>query len=167
VTRFESRNLSEADVPASRSAIWAVLSDPDLLARFTPLIKAIRANGDLWCWQLSGISALGVKVAPSFSERMTFVELERIDFEHDPPSGATEKAGANGVYTLEDLGDGLTRLFIDITIWVDLPLPSLSRRAVEKVMAESMDRTGHRFAKNLYQHLEIDPSTVTERTPSP
>ena len=166
MTRFESRNVSEADVPSSRQAIWDVLSDPDLLARFTPLIRAIHPDGDLWCWQLSGISALGVEVAPSFSERMKLVDLERIDFRHDPPKGAQERAGADGVYTLEDLGHGVTRLFIDLTIWVDLPLPKLSRRAVERVMAETMDRTGDRFAQNLYRHLGIDPSTVEERTPA-
>lgn len=165
MTRFDRRHRAEADVPAERRAIWAVLSDPDLLARFTPLIKAITANGDVWCWQLTGISALGVKVAPSFTERMSFVEGERIEFRHDPPEGAVEKAGANGVYTLSDLGAGLTRLSIDITVWVDLPLPGLSRRAVERVMAESMDRTGDRFAHNLYAHLHIDPDQVVERTP--
>ncbi len=166
MTRFESRNLSEADVPAPPSALWEVLSSPDLLARFTPLIREIRADGDLWCWQLSGISALGVEVAPSFSERMTLVDQERIDFRHDPPSGASERAGADGTYTLAPLDGEAARLFIDITIWVDLPLPKVSRRAVEKVMAESMERTGDRFAANLYRHLEIDPSRVVERTPS-
>ncbi len=165
MTHFESRNVSEADVPTTPSAIWDVLSSPDLLARFTPLIREIRADGDLWCWQLSGISALGVEVAPSFSERMTLVDQERLDFRHDPPSGASERAGADGTYTLSPLGDDATRLFIDITIWVDLPLPKVSRRAVEKVMAESMDRTGDRFAANLYRHLDIDPNRVVERTP--
>jgi len=166
VTRFESRNLSEADVPATRAAIWEVLSDPGLLARFTPLIKAITAHGDLWCWQLTGISALGLKASPSFSERMTFTEQERIEFRHDPPAGATEKAGADGLYTLADLDRGRTHLAIDITIWVELPLPKLSRRAVERVMAESMARTGDRFAHNLYDHLGIDPAQVVDRTPT-
>lgn len=166
MTRFECRHVSEADVPAPRPQIWDVLSDPDLLARFTPLIERISTDGDLWCWQLSGISALGVSVKPSFSERMAFATGERIDFRHDPPTGSEEKAGANGVYTLADLADAGTRLFIDITIWVDLPLPRLSRRAVERVMAESMARTGDRFAQNLYDHLDIDPTRVVERSPA-
>lgn len=166
MTRFESRNLSEADVPASPADIWAVLSSPDLLARFTPLIKAIKADGDLWCWQLTGFSALGTSVAPSFSERMKLVDQERIDFAHDPPTGSNERAGADGTYLLTDLGEGRTRLFIDITIWVDLPLPRLARRAVERVMDESMDRTGDRFASNLYRHLGINASDVVERTPA-
>lgn len=167
MTRFDRRHRAEADVPAARSTIWDVLSNPDLLARFTPLIKAITAHGDVWCWQLTGISALGLHVAPSFTERMSFVEGERIEFRHDPPEGSTEKAGADGTYTLADLGAGLTRLSIDITVWVDLPLPGMSRRAVERVMAESMDRTGDRFAHNLYSHLGIDAAQVVERTPSP
>lgn len=167
MTRFESRNRSVADVPAPPAAIWEVISSPDLLARFTPLIREIRTDGDLWCWQLSGISALGVSVAPSFSERMTFRPEERIDFRHDPPDGAVERAGADGTYTLADRGDEGTRLSIDITIWVDLPLPRVSRRAVEKVMAQSMDRTGDRFAANLYRHLDIDPADVVEHAATP
>lgn len=167
MTRFESRNQSEADVPVTSAAIWEVLSSPDLLARFTPLIREIRPDGDLWCWRLSGISALGVEVAPSFSERMTLVEEERIDFRHDPPAGSSERAGAEGTYTLTPLEGEATRLFIDITLWVDLPLPAVSRRAVERVMARSMERTGNRFAANLYRHLDIDPADVVERIPAP
>lgn len=163
MTRFNSRNRSEADVPVSRAVIWKVLSDPALLARFTPLIKEIVPHGDLWCWRLSGISALGLHVAPSFSERMAFTEPERIEFRHDPPAGSDERAGAEGTYLLTELDGDATRLSIDIKIWVDLPLPRLSRRAVERVMAESMDRTGNRFAHNLYRHLDIDPTKVVER----
>jgi hypothetical protein len=50
-------------------------------------------------------------------------------------------------------------------MWVDLPLPKLSRRAVERVMAESMQRAGDRFAENLYRHLDIDPADVEIRVP--
>lgn len=166
MTVFSRRHVSEADVPATRQEIWEVLSDPELLARFTPLIEKITTHGELWCWQLTGISALGVSIRPSFTERMALVDRERIDFRHEPPAGSDEKAGADGVYTLQDLGDVGTRLFIDITIWVDLPLPRLSRRAVERVMAESMARTGDRFAQNLYDHLGVDQARVVERTPA-
>jgi carbon monoxide dehydrogenase subunit G len=166
MTRFSRRHVAEADVPAARQEIWAVLSDPDLLAGMTPLIDRITTHGDVWCWQLGGISALGVRAAPSFTERMAFTPGERIDFRHDPPPGGDERAGADGVYTLADLGDAGTRLSIDITIWVDLPLPRVSRRAVERVMAESMARTGDRFAQNLYAHLGIDDTRVVERQPA-
>lgn len=155
---FTNRNRSVADVPAARSAIWAVLTDPDRLAGLTPLVKAITVDGDRWCWKMSGISALGVEVAPSFTERMTFEPQERIEFRHEPPPGATERAGADGTYTLQALGDDATRLAIDITISVELPLPRAARRAVERVMATTMDRTGAQFAENLYRELGLDPS---------
>ena len=91
----------------------------------------------------------------------------RSRFEHRPPAGSTERAGADGRYELDDRGDGRTRLFVDISLCVDLPLPRLSRRAVEKVMATTMQRTGDRFGLNLYRRLGIDPSTATSRTLSP
>lgn len=166
MTRFQNRNRSEADLPVERARIWEVLADPGCLAALTPLIRDITADGDTWCWHLSGISALGVSVAPSFTERMVFTPQERIEYHHEPPAGTTEKAGADGVYTLSDLPDGGCRLFIDLTMWVDLPLPRLSRRAVERIMAESMQRAGDRFAENLYRHLDIDPSKVTIRIPA-
>jgi hypothetical protein len=124
VTRFQNRNRSEADLPVDRERIWEVLTDPGCLAALTPLIRAITADGDTWCWQLSGVSALGVSVAPSFTEQMTFTPVERIVYRHAPPSGTTEKAGAEGVYTLTELPERRCRLFVDLTMWVDLPLPS-------------------------------------------
>lgn len=166
MTRFQNRNRSEADLPVARQRIWEVLTDPGCLAALTPLIKDITADGDRWCWQLTGISALGVSVVPSFTERMVFTPTERIEYHHEPPTGTTEKAGADGVYTLSDLPDGGTRLFIDLTMWVELPLPRLSRRAVERVMAETMQRAGDRFAANLYAHLGIDPADVEIRVPA-
>lgn len=152
MTTFSSRNQSTAVVPASREAIWAVLSDPETLAELTPLVKAITAAGDLWCW------------------RMTFTEGEWIRFEPDPPFGSDQRAGAEGTYELIDAPDGGTMLVIDITIRVELPLPRAARRAVEKVMAAIMARTGDRFARNLYKKLGLDPawgpSDVTAWLPS-
>jgi hypothetical protein len=40
-------------------------------------------------------------------------------------------------------------------------MPRLSAVAVEKVMKTSMQRTGKRFAVNLYHRLGLDPSTIT------
>ena len=158
--RFSSRNVSRADVPAPRHAIWEVLTDPDVLAELTPLLEGITVNGDHWCWKLGGIKALGVEVAPSFTEHMTFDEPSRIVFRHDPPAGATERAGAEGVYDLIERGPDATQLSIDITLHVELPLPALSRRAVERVMSSTMARTGDVFGQRLYRRLGIDPSTV-------
>lgn len=159
MTAFSSRNQSTAEVPASQAAIWSVLSDPDALARLTPLVRAITADDDLWCWQLQGISALGISVAPAFTERMAFTDGACIQFRPDPPFG-DQRAGATGSYELFERDEGVTHLAIDITIEVDLPLPKLSARAVERVMATTMARTGDRFARNLYEELGLDPATA-------
>lgn len=164
---FSSHNRSTAEVPASRQQIWAVLRDPDALAELTPLVERITVDGDRWTWQLHGVSALGVQVSPAFTERMIFTEGERIEFHHDPPAGADERAGAEGTYVLADAGEGRTHLAIDITIEVDLPLPRLSAKAVERVMATTMARTGDRFARNLYRRLGIDPHWTPEDGPRP
>ncbi len=155
MARFEATNVSEADVPAPRDKIWAVISSPERLAALTPLIEGITATGDTWCWQLRSISALGVRVAPSFTEQMSMEEGHRLSFEHRPPRGATEWAGAKGTYVLVDLPDGGTHLSVDLTLYVELPLPALSRRAVQRVMSTMMIRTGEKFADNLYADLGI------------
>jgi carbon monoxide dehydrogenase subunit G len=158
MARFESRNVSEADVAAPREKIWASVSSPACLGRLTPLIDTIVADGDLWRWSLKSISALGMQTKLSFTERMTFEEGRSIIFEHHPPDGTVERAGARGTYTLADLDDGGTHLSVDITLHVDLPLPAISRRAVERVMASTMARTGKMFAANLDAHLGIGPA---------
>ena len=52
---FSAQTESDAVVPASRSDIWAALTDPDLLPRLTPFLEHIEADGDLWRWELSRI----------------------------------------------------------------------------------------------------------------
>lgn len=160
MTCFQTRNVSNGDVPVPRSAVWEVLTDPQCLTEMTPLLNGISVDGDRWCWQLSGIRALGVEVAPSFTEQMVFDEPSRITFRHAPPAGQTERAGADGVYELTELAPDRTHLSIDITLHVDLPLPALSRRAVERVMASSMARTGDVFAERLYRRLGVDPAAI-------
>lgn len=159
--RFSARNHSIAEVPASRADIWSVVRSPATLAEMTPLVADITVDGDHWCWQLAGISALGIEVAPAFTERMTFVDHERIEFEHDPPPEPPERAGARGVYVLDELGDHRTRLEIDIALHVELPLPRVSRTAVERIMRASMQRTGDVFADRLYARLGVDPADAT------
>ena len=94
---------------------------------------------------------------------MTFVPISRIDYHHEPPPGSTERAGVNGTYRITKVDDGVSKLAIDLSLCVDLPLPGFSRRGVEKIMAGTMGRTGDGFARNLYRHLGIDPGTVTMR----
>lgn len=159
---FESTNFSEADVPASREKIWAVVTSPERLAQLTPIIERITADGDLWCWKLKSISALGAQMAPSFTELMSFEGGTLLTYEHRPPPGKIERAGAKGTYRLADLPDGGTHLSVNLTLHVELPLPAVSRRAVERVMSTMMARTGDRFAKNLYAYLGADNSPGPE-----
>jgi len=151
---FSARTHAEAVVLAPQQDIWAALVDPDLMAQFTPFLKKITADGDHWVWEMSGIDVLGMKVAPSFTEKMTFTEPDRIEFRHDPPSGEKEKAGVEGWYQLSPAVDGEgTSLVTELEITLDLPLPRAAGRAVRATMSKVIDTMGDRFSKNLLDHL--------------
>jgi carbon monoxide dehydrogenase subunit G len=154
MTRFSARDRSTEVVRADRAAVWAALTDPELLPRLTPYLHSIDVDGDRWRWNMVRIPVLGLSIAPSFTEKMTFDEPRRIEFTHDPESGQ-EKAGVEGTYDLEEVADG-TRLAIDIDICVDLPLPGLSRSAVQGAMRGVIGVMGRRFATNLLRHLGAD-----------
>ena len=151
---FSARTNAEAVVLAPQQDIWDALVDPALMAGFTPFLKKITAEGDHWVWEMSGIDVLGVKVAPSFTEKMTFTEPDRIEFRHDPPSGEKEKAGVEGWYQLSPAvdGDG-TLLATELEITIELPLPKAAGRAVRATMSKVIDTMGDRFSKNLLDHL--------------
>jgi carbon monoxide dehydrogenase subunit G len=151
VARFTARDRSTEVVQADRSALWAALTDPALLPVLTPYLHSIEVDGDRWRWNMARIPVLGVSVAPSFTELMTFDEPSRIGFTHDPQAGP-EKAGVEGTYLLEEV-DGGTRLAIDLEICVDLPLPGMARGAVERAMRGVIAAMGRRFAANLLRHL--------------
>jgi carbon monoxide dehydrogenase subunit G len=156
---FSARNISASTVPVTADQIWAQICDPASLTALTPLVRSIVVEGDLWRWQLTGIEALGVSVAPTFTERMEFIEPRLIRFSHETSDGDHERAGADGTYELTPRGDE-TELKVDIALTVELPLPRLSAGAVERVMKTSMQRTGKRFAINLYHRLGLDPATI-------
>jgi hypothetical protein len=159
VNRFSATTESSAVVAADRAAIWAVLTDPVLLPKLTPLLERIDAEGDLWRWHMKRIAALGVAIIPSFDVRMKFQDHSRIDYEPNEPDGV----GPEGWYVLGDT-DGGTELAISLTLHLDLPLPKASTRAVRKVMTTTMTRTGDRFSTNLSRHLGIDgPSAAATR----
>ena len=52
-----------------------------------------------------------------------------------------------------DLGDGGTHVAIDLEIWCDLPLPRISRRAVETVMHGVIAVMGKRFSTHMIHTL--------------
>jgi carbon monoxide dehydrogenase subunit G len=156
VTVFQANTHAEAVVLASQQDIWDVLVDPDLIARFTPFVKRITADGDHWRWEMSGLEVLGKSVAPAFTERMVLKEPDRIEFHHDPPAGVKEKSSVEGWYDLssvpEDEGGG-TALVTDLTISLDLPLPGVARSAVKGAMGKVIGTMGNRFSANLLEHL--------------
>ncbi len=152
--RFSASTESQAVVSADRLAIWAALTDPVVLPQLTPLLTRIETNGDLWRWEMSRINLLGIIVNPTFTERMTFREGQRIAYSHEPPLGAKEWAGAEGWYELSDTRAG-TRLSISLTLSVDLPLARFSAPAVSTAMRTAMAVTGSRFAINLEHHLGV------------
>jgi carbon monoxide dehydrogenase subunit G len=165
---FSARNISVSTVPVSSERIWELITDPDMLAALTPLVRSIEASGSVWTWTLNGIEGLGLRVEPVFTERMKFTEGRQIVFTHEPPPGIKERASVEGTYDLTPDGDSATGLKVDLVLSVDLPLPGLSRPAVERVMNSSMRITGKRFASNLYDELDLDPAgmTITEVAPS-
>ena len=158
MTSFSASTHAEAVVLAPPQAIWDVLVDPDLMARFTPFLESITADGDHWRWQLSGLNVLGAKLAPAFTERMVFSEPDRIEFRHDPPAGTTEQAGVAGWYALSPTrhDNGVaTELATQLEITLDLPLPKASGPAVRAAMRKVIDRMGDRFSENLLEHLGV------------
>lgn len=152
MTTFSTRNDSIEAISAPLDEVWDAMTDADLLARLTPLINRIDDLGDHWRWHLASVGAMGVSIAPSFTVAMTFEHHDRIRFEHAPPADTTERAGATGQYDLTGF-DGGTVLDIDMTMHVELPLPALSRGAVEGVMARTTQLGGDRFFNNLLDHL--------------
>lgn len=152
---FSSATKAEAVVPVERERVWAVLTDPDLVARLTPFISSITTDGgEHWIWHMSGLTVLGKGFEATFTERMTLDDGRRIEFDHDPPSGTKERAGVHGWYALDDHADGVL-LETSMEICVDLPLPRLSGGAVRTAMRGVIAQMGNRFSKNLLNHLGV------------
>ncbi len=166
MTRFSARTISASTVPVSSDRIWDILTNPSALAELTPLVRSIEASGEQWLWTLNGIEALGIKIEATFTETMRFVDGRKIVFEHDPPPGTQEYAAVDGVYDITPAGDESTDLEVDLTLSVELPLPRLSRPAVDRVIKSTMRITGRQFATNLYERLGLDPAraTIVERS---
>ena len=80
--------------------------------------------------------------------------IERIEFDHEPPPGATERTGVNGWYELAE-AEGGTRLHTTMEVVVELPLPRISAPAVTAAMKRVMGTMGDRFSRNLCEHLGV------------
>lgn len=150
LTQFTARKQSEAVVAHDRQAVWDVLVDPALIARMTPMVHEIRADGDAWRWFLAPIPVLGSHHELCFTERMSYDPPELITFTHAP--AGTERAGVEGSYALAPAPSGTT-LAIDLAVTVDLPLPRVSRPVVQATMHGVLEMMGAGFARNLERHL--------------
>jgi carbon monoxide dehydrogenase subunit G len=159
MNRFSATTASVGLVAAPRADIWALLTDPQMLVKLTPLLRGIDTAGELWRWRLINISALGIGISPMFTERMRFDPEQRIDYSHEPPNGTTERAGADGWYVLSDAPGG-TRLEISLTLLVDLPLSRLAGPAVTRVIKGVMQTMGDRFSANLVRELGVPATTA-------
>jgi carbon monoxide dehydrogenase subunit G len=155
MSSFSAKTRAASVVLAPQQDIWDVLVDPVLMARFTPFLTRITADGDHWRWEMSGLNVLGLKVAPAFTERMVLTEPDRIEFHHDPPAGVEEKAGVEGWYSLTPTEDG-TALVTELEITLELPLPKASGRAVRATMRKVIDTMGDRFSHRLLEHLGVE-----------
>lgn len=143
-----------------RGRIWSADPDPGLVAELAPFVRTIREDGAPWRWEMTGLKVLGVGVAPAFTEKMTYDEPERIEFRHDPPTGATERSSVEGWYSLAEHPAGtrlVTALEITLPLPLDLPLPlpqpRVSGPAVGAAMNRVIDQLGERFSRNLLAHL--------------
>jgi carbon monoxide dehydrogenase subunit G len=153
VTRFSVTTQEQDVVDAPRSEVWDILTTPERLAPLVPRLDRIVADGDRWCWVLKGFSVLGLTVEPSFTERMTVTPETHIRFEHAPPPGKRENAGASGEYRLADVEGGRTSVAIRLQIHVDLPFPRMAGGAVRAVMRHEVDRMGEGFSANIQREL--------------
>ena len=159
MTWFSAKRSQTAVITASRADVWAVLSDPDAIADLTPLVRSIEVDGDHWRWSIDEVPGLGVSLAPSFTVLMKYDEPERISFTHDPPEGRRERAGVEGLYTLEDVehdGEPATRLGIELTVRVDLPLAKVAKPAVKAAIDGVLASMGRGFSKGLLKRLDAE-----------
>lgn len=167
MTGFTATTRAEAIVLATRQEIWDVLRDADLVADLTPFVTRIEDRGEHWIWSMTRLPVPRTTLSPTFTERMEYVELERIEFKHDAPQGSDENACVDGWYELEELetqaGEGAaTMLRTSLSITLDLPLPRALRLAVKASMKTVINQMGDRFSTNMLNHL----GTTTRGRPS-
>ncbi len=159
MTWFTATRTSEAVVTAEQQQVWDVLNDPAEVARLTPLVRRIEVDGDHWRWIMEEIPGLGISLAPAFTVLIETDEPSCITFTHDPPDGTKERAAVEGSYGLSPHEQG-TRLDIEITVRVDLPLSRLAKPAVKAAMNGVLASIGRGFGRNLLDRLDADQVDV-------
>lgn len=150
---FTATKISEATVAHPRDLVWDVLTDPGAVARLTPMVRSVTAEGELWHWQLVKIPVLGQSIELGFTEAMTYDPKSRITFAHAPQSEGSERAGTDGHYDLSDAGKGSTHLRIDLKVTVDLPFPRLAKPAIQATMQGVLAAMGSGFARSIEKEL--------------
>ncbi len=158
MTAFSASTTAEAIVLATRQQIWDLLRDADTVARLTPFVTRIEDRGEHWVWSMTKLPVPKTTLSPTFTERMEFVELERIEFKHDAPEGSDENACVDGWYELEELEpqDGetaATLLRTSLSITLDLPLPGALKPAVKASMKTVINQMGDRFSTGMLETL--------------
>lgn len=152
MTTFTASKTSEATVAYARDLVWGVLTDPDTVARLTPMVASITPDGDRWRWQLTRIPVLGRSFELAFTEKMSYDEPSRITFRHTPVG--EERAGTNGRYDLAEADAGAaTGLRIELEVSVELPFPGLARPAVQTAMHGVLAAMGAGFARSIEKEL--------------
>ncbi len=158
MTKFSADTQAEAVVRATRQEIWDVLIDADKIARLTPFVTGIEDRGEHWVWSMTKLPVPKTTLSPTFTEKMTYDELTRIDFTHEPPAEEKESTGVEGWYELEELepeGDekAATLLRTSLEITVDLPIPKAMSPAVTASMKTVIHQMGNKFSQNLLDLL--------------
>lgn len=149
---FSAHKTSEATVAHPRELVWDVLTDPEMIARLTPMVESITVDGDRWRWQLTRVHVLGRSFELAFTEEMSYDEPGRITFRHAPEGH--ERAGTDGRYDLGQAeGGAATDLRIDLTVTVDLPFPGLARPAVQAAMHGVLSAMGGGFGRSIEKEL--------------
>ena len=149
---FSAKKTSEATVDHPRDLVWEVLTDPATVAKLTPMVRSITAEGDLWRWQLARIAVLGQSFELGFTEAMSYDPKSRISFSHSPRGD--ERAGTEGRYDLSDAqGKSSTHLRIELAVTVDLPFPRLAKPAIQATMQGVLAAMGSGFSRSIEKEL--------------
>ena len=119
-----------------------MLTDPALVARLTPFLHTVRAEGEHWVWQMTKVPVLGKSFSFTFRERMDFDPSRTASTSPTTRApGADEARRRRRLVRARDAPEG-TRLETSMEITVDLPFPGVVRPAVETAMKGVVARDG-------------------------